>query len=143
MKPIIAFFFILNHYGCFSQSNVETDTALNTSTVFFFRRFQPKQKEIRVNNYPVFINDSLVGRLGKNRYLVVKITPGNKIIAPQMNGKKQRKRARKFNVMMEAGDTRYYELIEPLFPFSFHLTVLEASKKFGEEQMEHLMQQKK
>jgi len=142
MKPIIAILFMLTHYGCFSQNSIEKDSALNTCTVVFFSRFNPVQRGIRLGSYAVFINESLVGKVGQNRYLVVKTTPGNKIITPQMDGKKQRKRSRKIEVMMEAGDTRYYEIIDPIFPFSFYLTLFEASEKFGEEQMKRLKKQK-
>lgn len=109
----------------------------------FFSRFHPEDREIRLGKYPVFINDVLVGKVGQNRYLVVKTTPGNKIIAPQMDGKRQRKRSRKIEVMMEAGDTRYYEIIDPVSPFSFYLTLFETGEKFGEEQMKRLKEQKK
>jgi|GEM_PF-2827208 len=143
MKPIITILFILTHYLSFSQSAVEEDTTLNTCTVVFFSRFHPGQRSIRLNNHRVFINDSLVGKVGQNRYLVVKTTPGNKIIAPQMDGKKQRKRSRKIEVVMEAGDTRYYEIIDPVPLVSFRLTLFETGEKFGEEQMKRLKPQKK
>ncbi len=138
MKTLFTIFFMLTHQLSFSQNIVETDTALNTCTVIFFSRFHPEQRSIRFDKYPVFINDSLVGKVGQNRYLVVKTTPGKKIIAPQMDGKKLRKRARRIEVMMEAGDTRYYEIIDPVPPFSFYLTLFEASGKFGQEQVQRM-----
>jgi len=72
MKPVIAIFFMLTHYGCFSQSNAEKDTAVNSCTVVFFSRYHPELREIRFDEYRVFINYSLVGKIGQNRYLVVK-----------------------------------------------------------------------
>ncbi|MBC7423727.1 MAG: hypothetical protein H7334_09770 [Ferruginibacter sp.] len=78
MKPLIAICFMLTQQLCFSQNNVGKDTTLNTCTVVFFSRFHPEQRSIRFDKYPVFINDSLVGRVGQNRYIVVKTTPGKK-----------------------------------------------------------------
>ena len=60
-----------------------------------------------------------------------------------MDGKKQRKRSRRIEVMMKAGDTRYYEIIDPVFPFSFYLTLFETGEKFGQEQMKRLKEQRK
>ena len=142
MKPLLAFFMLLQQLG-YAQSNVEVDTTTNTCTVIFFSRFHPGQRSIRFDKYPVFINDSLVGRVAQNRYIVVKTTPGKKILAPQMDGKRLRKRSRRIEVTMEAGDTRYYEIIDPVPPFSFHLTLFEASGKFGQEQVKRLKEQKK
>lgn len=143
MKPIIIISFILCNYGCFAQNSVKEDKATSACTIVFFSRYHPEDRSIRLGNYRIFINDSLVGKVGQNRYLAVHTTPGNKIIAPQMDGKRQRKRSRKIEVIMEAGDTRYYEIIDPVPPFSFYLTLFEASEKFGEEQMKRLREQKK
>jgi Protein of unknown function (DUF2846) len=142
MRTFALIFFLCASQLCFSQTNHEKDTTLNTCTVVFFSRFHPELREVRFHKYPVFINDSLVGRVGQNRYIVIKTTPGKKIIAPQMNGKKLRKGSQKIEVVMEAGDTRYYEIIDPVLPFSFHLTLFEASGKFGKEQVERLKAEK-
>jgi len=76
MEFIFPIFGILFYYSSLAQNTVEKDTALNTCTVVFFSRFHPEDREIRFSKYPVFINDSLVGKVGQNRYLVVKTTPG-------------------------------------------------------------------
>lgn len=142
MRSLTLIFFLCFHQLCFSQTTQEKDTSLNTCTMVFFSRYHPAQREIRVFKYPVFINDSLVGKVGQNRYMVVKTTPGKKVIAPQMDGKKLRKGSRKIEVVMEAGETRYYEVIDAAPPFSFYLTLFEVDGKFGQEQVKRLKVQK-